>query len=190
MKLEELLKAQGIEDAQISKILSSMKENKIYTTSLENADDRYSKLKGKNTDLEKQLNTANSTIDDLKKNTTTIEELQSKVTAYENEKAQASLNNALDTVLKEHNVKNLEVFKRTLDMNSIKLEDGKITGALEQIEGYKKSDPYLFESGGTGTIGGNAGSGEPGSVSSLGEKLAKQQTSQVDNNKTVDNFFN
>ena len=44
MTLEELLKAQGIEDAKISAVLTSMKENKIYTASEENLDIRYNKL--------------------------------------------------------------------------------------------------------------------------------------------------
>ena len=45
MTLEELLKAQGIEDAKISAVLTSMKENKIFTASEENLDVRYGKLK-------------------------------------------------------------------------------------------------------------------------------------------------
>ncbi|MGL5714190.1 MAG: phage scaffolding protein [Paraclostridium sp.] len=189
MKLEDILKAQGIEEDQINKIVNSMKENKIYTTSLENADDRYTKLKNKNTEIQKSLDTANTTIDDLKKNTGTIEELQSKVEQYEKDKAQASLNGALEVVLKDHKVKNLEVFKKALDMNSIKLEDGKIVGAVEQIENYKKSDPYLFESiGGTGAIDGDAGNDD--NSTGVGEALAKQQSSQVDASKAIESFFN
>ena len=45
MKLVDILKAQELTDEQISKIQASMKENKIYETSLENADERYNKLK-------------------------------------------------------------------------------------------------------------------------------------------------
>lgn len=190
MKLEDILKAQGIEEEQINKIVNSMKENKIYITSLENADERYTKLKNKNTEIQKSLDTANTTIDDLKKNTGTIEELQAKVNQYEKDKAQDSLNSALEDVLKEHSVKNIEVFKKALDMTSIKFEDGKIVGAVEQIENYKKSDPYLFESkGGTGFIGGEPG-GDDGSPTSVGEAIAKQQSSQIDANKAIDNFFN
>ncbi|MEG2893849.1 MAG: hypothetical protein RR840_10870, partial [Clostridium sp.] len=43
-------------------------DNKIYTTSLENADERYQKLKGQEEDMESQLDTASKTIKDLKKN--------------------------------------------------------------------------------------------------------------------------
>ena len=39
MKLLEILKAQGLTDDQINAIQTSMKENKVYETSLENADE-------------------------------------------------------------------------------------------------------------------------------------------------------
>ena len=42
---EEILKAQGVTDEQIKAIQTSMKENRVYETSLENADERYNKLK-------------------------------------------------------------------------------------------------------------------------------------------------
>ena len=45
MKLAEILKAQGLNDEQITAVQNSMKENKLYTTSLENVDERYNKLK-------------------------------------------------------------------------------------------------------------------------------------------------
>lgn len=47
MDFKELLKAQGVSDDQIKAITKSMKENKIYTTSEENIDTRYAKLKEK-----------------------------------------------------------------------------------------------------------------------------------------------
>lgn len=45
MEFKELLKAQNLTDEQINNITAKMKEEKIYTTSLENADERYTKLK-------------------------------------------------------------------------------------------------------------------------------------------------
>lgn len=45
MEFKELLKAQNLTDEQINNITAKMKEKKIYTTSLENADERYTKLK-------------------------------------------------------------------------------------------------------------------------------------------------
>ena len=59
MQLEEILKQQGLSDEQVATIKKSMTDNKIYITSLENADERYTKLKGQKEDAEKQLQTAN-----------------------------------------------------------------------------------------------------------------------------------
>ncbi|WP_027633066.1 phage scaffolding protein [Clostridium hydrogeniformans] len=85
MGFNEFLKSQGLSDGQINKMLSDMRENKIYTTSEENIEERYNKLKGQKEDLEGQINTANSTIKDLKKNNIDNEELQNKVSNYEKE---------------------------------------------------------------------------------------------------------
>lgn len=85
MGIKELLKKLGYSDEDITKIENGMKENKIYTTSEENMDIRYSKLKEQKEDLETELNTANTTIKDLKKNNTDNEELQTKVSNYEKE---------------------------------------------------------------------------------------------------------
>ncbi|HEX3023435.1 MAG TPA: phage scaffolding protein [Lachnospiraceae bacterium] len=84
MSLAELLKAQGLTEEQITAITKAMGENKIYTTSLENADERYNKLKGQKEDAEKQLKTANDTISDLKKNNGDNETLQKTIKDHEN----------------------------------------------------------------------------------------------------------
>lgn len=85
MTLQELLKNQGLSDEQIASVTKAMTENKIYTTALENADERYAKLKGQKEDAEKQLETANTTITDLKKSGGDAEKLKSKIGEYETE---------------------------------------------------------------------------------------------------------
>lgn len=47
MTLQEILKSQGLTDKQIEKVVGEMKQNKIFTTGLENADIRYDDLKKK-----------------------------------------------------------------------------------------------------------------------------------------------
>lgn len=83
MTFEELLKNQGLTDEQITAITKGMGDNKIYTTSLENADERYTKLKGQKEDVDKQLETANNTINDLKKNNGDNEVLQQTIKDHE-----------------------------------------------------------------------------------------------------------
>ena len=83
MNLNEIFKAQGIEDGIANAILAAMKENKIYTTNEENLDVRYGKLK---TDFEgksKELTEANNLIAELKKSNKGNEDMQGKITAYE-----------------------------------------------------------------------------------------------------------
>ena len=153
MKLVDILKAQELTDEQITKIQASMKENKIYETSLENADERYSKMKAKKEDFEEQLKTANTTIEDLKKNNKDNETLQNTIkeheTTIENLKKEAEtkdFNYALDTALKESKCKNTKAIKALLNMEGIKLNEGKFEGLEEQLKALKESDSYLFES--------------------------------------------
>lgn len=45
MDLQEILKAQGLNDEALKKVAEEMKKNKIYTSSEENLDIRYGKVK-------------------------------------------------------------------------------------------------------------------------------------------------
>ena len=169
MKLVDILKAQELTDEQITKIQASMKENKIYETSLENADERYSKMKAKKEDFEEQLKTANTTIEDLKKNNKDNETLQNTIkeheTTIENLKKEAEtkdFNYALDTALKESKCKNTKAIKALLNMEGIKLNEGKFEGLEEQLKALKESDSYLFESDNNPGSKGFNPSGDPG----------------------------
>ena len=69
-------------------------------------------------------------------------------------------------------------------------------GLEDQIKNLKESDPYLFEEDkkGTGTISGLEGGGSFGSSkndeeNSLGAMLGKAQASEIEQNKTIDQFF-
>lgn len=82
MEFKEFLKLQGLSDEQINKILSDMKENKIYTTTEENMDIRYNKLKEQKEQLEDDLKEANKTLDKVKKDNKDIESLQTEIDGY------------------------------------------------------------------------------------------------------------
>lgn len=155
MNLKELLEKQGLSEEQINSILQGMKDNKIYITALENADERYQKLKGQKEDIEGELNTANSTIKELKKNNIDNEALQKAIgeheTTIENLKkdsAKREFDISLDLELVKSKCRNVKALKALLDTDKIKRkEDGSFDGLNEQIEGYKKTDAYLFETG-------------------------------------------
>lgn len=175
MEFKELLKAQSLTDEQINNITAKMKEEKIYTTSLENADERYTKLKSQKADLDEQIKTANTTITELKKNNKDNEALQKTIqdheTTIENlkkESAQKDFNYALDSALKDNKCKNAKALKALLDLDNIKFNEGKLEGLEGQLTALKESDGYLFDTsnpapgntGGTGNhprVGGGAG---------------------------------
>lgn len=82
MGIKELLKKLGYSDEDITKIENGMKENKIYTTSEENMDIRYGKLKEQKEQIENDLKEANKTLDKVKKDNKDIESLQTEIESY------------------------------------------------------------------------------------------------------------
>lgn len=175
MNFNDILKSQNLTDEQINNITAKMKEEKIYTTSLENADERYTKLKGQKADLDEQIKTANTTIEGLKKSNKDNEALQQAIqdheTTIENlkkESAQKDFNYALDSALKDNKCKNAKALKALLDLDNIKFNEGKLEGLEGQLTALKESDGYLFDTsspapgntGGTGNhprVGGGTG---------------------------------
>lgn len=198
MKLEEILKANGVTDEQINKIKDSMKDNKVYETSLENADDEYSKLKTEKEDLEGLLNKANTTIGDLKKDNKDNETLQQTIKDHEatietlkNESTSKIKNLTLDNAISSKLSKVDDKYKKLLqgqfdrDKLSIK-DDGSIEGLEEQFKTISETYSEWFEpqlplnTGGLGNFNRNPGGG--GATESLGERLAKQVTESGTNN--------
>lgn len=110
------------------------------------------KAKADYEDVKAQLETANATITDLKKNNADNEKLQNKVTEYEieitklkDEAAKKDFNYRLEDALKGSKAKNLKALKALLDMDKVKLEGDKFTGLEEQLTALKESDTYLFD---------------------------------------------
>lgn len=155
MKFEELLKAQGLTDEQIKAVTDAMSKEKIYTTTLEKADERYEKLKIKKEALQEELGEANTTIADLKKDNKGNEDLQKKVKEYETtietlkkDSENKNFEMALELELTKANAKKTKAVKALLDIDKIKQkEDGTFEGLNEQLESLRESDNYLFNTG-------------------------------------------
>lgn len=157
MTLQEILKANGVVDDIVSKVLAAMKENKIYTASEENLDVRYGKLKTDHESVTKQLETANTTIADLKKANGNNEALQGKVTEYEQTIAQlqeqlkaAQIEAAAQLALRDAKVIDPDYMLFKLkEKGELELdENGKIKGIDDKIAGLKTQFPTQFESNG------------------------------------------
>lgn len=95
--LELLQQMFNATEEQTTSFANAMKENKIFTSSEENMDIRYGKLKTQHEGLTQQHNEALALIEDMKKSTKGNEDLQQKLSAFatDNEKLKAQLNEAL-----------------------------------------------------------------------------------------------
>lgn len=201
MDFKELLKAQGLSDDQIKAITKSMKENKIYTTSEENIDTRYAKLKEKKEDLETQLTSANDTIKNLKALEIDNTKLKDEIAKFETDKAnyekaltEKDFNYALEDALKGSKSKNNKLVKALLDMEKIKYEDGKIVGLDEQLKTIKEENSFLFEKEVPGapdfTTGGGKGSHDnKGENKTFVDRMVETKTAEINTAHEVDKFF-
>lgn len=192
MNFNEILKAQNLTDEQINNITTKMKEEKIYTTSLENADERYTKLKSQKADLDEQIKTANTTITELKKNNKDNEALQKTIQDHEatienlkKESAQKDFNYALDSALKDNKCKNAKALKALLDLENIKFNEGKLEGLEGQLNALKESDGYLFDT--SNPAPGNTGGA--GNHPRVGDgAITKEQFNKMTYKERVDLF--
>lgn len=191
MGLEELLKKQGLTDEQVTAVTGAMKTEKIYTTSIENADVRYKKATEDKKDLETQLTTANTTITNLKQYEKDNEKLKEDIATYEatNETYKKELeakdfNYAIDKAFGEYKVSDskAKLVKTLLENDKLKVVDGNVIGLKEQMETIKKDHDYLFEKeiGGTGAFEtGGAGGTDPKLKESFATQLGKQKAEQI-----------
>lgn len=156
MKLTEILKAQGLNEEQITAVQNSMKENKLYTTSLENVDVRYEKLQEQKKQLEEASKTYEKQLKELSKNNSDNEELKKQLEQLQlsnkelEEKHLKEMNKlqfdfALDSALSKAKCKNSKALKALLDIDNVKMNEGKIEGLEEQLNKLKESDSYLFD---------------------------------------------
>lgn len=157
MTIAEILKAKGIGDDVIKAVQDEMKTNKIFTASEENLDVRYGKLKTEHEGLTKQLDEANTLIEELKKSNKNDEDLQQKIAGYETQvqQLQAELEQTrLDAAIKVELLsgKALDVDYLTFKLKEkgeLTLDDnGKIKGWDDKLAALKTQFPTQFEGAG------------------------------------------
>lgn len=186
MDLREILREAGVEEKAIKQVLTTMKAEKIFTTSEENADIRLKKSKEKLESLEEDLKEKVEKLDSLKGLEEEKTKLSTELETIKKENVDKEFNTALDVALKEANSKNDKLVKALLEKEKLTLKDGKIEGITEQLEAIKKENDFLFDKPvkaipdfGTG---GKPPTGVPGEKS-LGAKLAEQASVKVDLSK-------
>lgn len=161
MNLNEIFKANGIEENVANAILSAMKENKIYTANEENLDVRYSKLKNEHESKLNELVEANNLIAELKKSNKGNEDLQSKITNYENQVTQlqeelqkTKLDSAIKVALLSEKAADVDYLMFKLkEKGELELdENDKIKGWDDKIAALKTQFPTQFENSGSKKI--------------------------------------
>lgn len=156
MTLQEILKAKGISDEDIQSIFGEMKTNKIFTTSHENMDVRYPKLKADHDSLTAQHGESTKLIDQLKSGTKDNEALQGKITAHEatiaqlqEQLKQTQLESAVKVALLGAKATDVPYLTFQLkEKGDLELdEQGNIKGIDDKLAGLKTQFPAFFESG-------------------------------------------
>ena len=159
MNLIEILKAKGISDAIITAVQEDMKTNKIFTSSEENIDVRYGKLKTQHEAVTKERDEAKALIESLQKSNKGNEDLQKQVSDYqtrmaqlEAENAQIRIDSAINVGLLAAGVKPEDVDYVTFKLKAkgeIELDDqGNIKGWDDKVAGLKTQFPAHFTSSG------------------------------------------
>ena len=155
MTLQEILKAKGMSDEDIATIIGEMKQNKIFTTSHENMDVRYPKLKADHENLTAQYAESANLIEQFKAGTKDNEVLQGRITSYEaqiaqlNEQlAQTQLEAAIKVALLGAKATDVDYLTfRMKEKGDIALdEQGNIKGIDDKLAGLKTQFPAFFES--------------------------------------------
>lgn len=157
MTLQEILKAKGMSDEDIESTIGEMKQNKIFTTSHENMDVRYPKLKADHDTLTAQHGESTKLIEQFKAGAKDNEALQGKITSYEA---------TIENLTKQLNDQKIDAaMDRKLTLAGAKPEDfdylkfqwrkkgeillddnGEIKGAEDAVAGLKTQHPVQFAS--------------------------------------------
>jgi len=155
MTLQEILKAKGLDDASIESVIGEMKQNKIFTTSHENMDVRYPKLKADHDNLTTQHGESTKLIEQLKAGTKDNEALQGKITGYEaqitqlqEQLKQTQLEAAIKVALVGAKATDVDYMTfRLKEKGDLELDDqGHIKGIDDKLAGLKTQFPAFFES--------------------------------------------
>lgn len=158
MNLNEIFKANGLEDAVANAIFTAMKDNKIFTASEENLDVRYGKLKNEHESKLNELTEANNLIAELKKSNKGNEDLQTKIGSYENQVAelqkqltQTKLDAAIKVALLSEKATDVDylTFKLREKGELMLDENDHIKGWEDKIAALKTQFPNQFEGSGS-----------------------------------------
>lgn len=157
MTLKELLEKLGYTAEQVEKILEGMKENKIYTSTEENIDERYSKLKGQHDAASTSLKEAQALIAKLQPLADGNDAMKTQIADFEKQvkdandraaKAERDASVKVALLAKGANPEDVDYLMYRIDNGESKIEvdkDGKLTGMDDAITALKTKFPKQFK---------------------------------------------
>ncbi|ASF27841.1 scaffolding protein [Bacillus amyloliquefaciens] len=118
--------------------------------------ERFDAVNNEKKDLKSQLDERDQQLNALQKQAKGNEELQAaivqlqednKKTAdeYQQKLDQQAFDFAIESALRDAKSKNIKAVKANLNLDGLKLADGKVIGLDEQLTALRESDSYLFE---------------------------------------------
>lgn len=133
MTLQELLKKHNVEEGVMNKILADMKANKIYTTSEENIDIRYPKLKQQHAEATNLIAELQKAVGGNKEAAEKVAEYESKLEKLESEKKTLELDSAVKFELLANGAKadDLDYLMFKVKQNEISVDE---KGALKGLD--------------------------------------------------------
>lgn len=144
-------------DEQTNAFSEAMKTNGIYTTSHENMDVRYPKLKGDHDSLNTKYGDAMKRIGDMEKAAQGQADLEAQIQQLQAENAKIKLDAAIKVGLLSEKAVDVDYLTFKLnekakgDGEALMLDDnGNIKGWKDKLEGLKTQFPNQFEAGGNG----------------------------------------
>ena len=147
---KEELKALGLTDEQIEKVVEDYGKNYVTKNQFNQKNEELKQAK-------ESLTTMQSDIEALKKSNADNAELSKQIDElnaaqlkreeeYTAQIQKMELDGIVERTLLSSKVKNAKAVRALLDLEDAKVKDGTIKGLDDQLTKLKESDPYLFES--------------------------------------------
>lgn len=119
--------------------------------------ERFDAVNNEKKELKSQLDERDQQLTALQKQAKGNEELQNAIEQLQEENKKVSeeyqqkldkqaFDFAIESALRDAKAKNIKAVKANLNVDGLKLSDGKVIGLDEQLTALKESDSYLFES--------------------------------------------
>lgn len=160
MELSELLKSLELSDEMVDRITSEMATNGIYTTSEENIDVRFNKMKSERdqaradlTAKEEEVTTLTATIEERDEtiashadSSTDLEELRTQLEEANNGRTKLERSHKLEALLRKSGATDTEYMTYKLGgVDALEVdEEGNFTGIDERLNELKEQHPKYF----------------------------------------------